>query len=165
MRPTSLLLTLVFAAALASCGGASESECLDVPALPAANATAVAEFVSCRGYIDWTAESAPQPTVAPHGEETRVYINASLEGSLRDASTEHLVGAASVKEIYSGGTLSGWAAMIKVEAGAGDTGWYWYEVLDIAPGSAPVAASVGASACIGCHQDGTDYFRTAYPLR
>ncbi len=165
MRQTSSICFMLAASIGFGCGSTPESECLDVPAMPAATEAALSEFVSCRGYIDWPAETMRNPTTAPHGDETRVYINSTLETSLAASNTEHPVNSTAVKEIFRSGELAGWAAMIKVAEGTGNSSWYWYEVLDTAPGTTPVAASIGAAACTGCHQNGTDFFRTIFPLR
>lgn len=165
MLSSAFIPLTVFALCLSACDNASEPECNDVPALPATNADALFEFSSCRGYIDWPAESASFPTAAPHGDATRVYINPAFEASLQAGNIEHPVGSMAVKEIFTNGELSGWAAMIKVEPGVLDNNWYWYEVLDTAPGTAPVAAATGVSVCVNCHRSGTDFLWTNYPLR
>lgn len=158
------LFALPIAVALAACGP-NASDCIDVPEVPAADADAAFEFVTCRRYIDSPAETERHGTSSPHGDETRVWINHTMEEALMANATEMPVGSVSTKEIYSNGAQQGWALMVKVAAGTSADTWYWYEVLGSEPGTEPVVAAVGASACTGCHSAGTDYFRTFFPLR
>ncbi len=156
----------LLSAALLSCGGGETADCSGMAIeTPNADADSIATFVRCNGYSAWAAESVVHDTMAPHGQQTRVFINSALDQSLNSGAMEHPVGATSVKEIYTNGALSGWAAMIKVQSGAAGDGWYWYEVLSVAEGASPVAASTGAGLCTGCHSAGQDFFRTVYPLQ
>jgi hypothetical protein len=96
----------------------------------------------------------------------RVFINDLLEQSLASGATDHPVGAASVKEIYraDGEELRGWAVMVKVDADFGPA-WYWYENYSTRSTDSPVADSVGAGICTGCHSQGRDFFLTPFPLQ
>ena len=92
----------------------------------------------------------------------RTFIDDCLDASLAAGEAEHPVGAASVKELYGeGDQVLGHAVMIKVEEGAGDQGWYWYESYN----GQVFGDGVGAGICTGCHSAGDDFFLSPYPLQ
>jgi len=70
------------------------------------------------------------------------------------------VGAASVKEIFQGGSITGYAVSRRVAAAQGGDGWYWFE------GTASHASgnATGVPCCAGCHEQATrDYVFTFVP--
>jgi hypothetical protein len=95
----------------------------------------------------------------------QVYLNEALDASLKAGNAEHPKGAAAVKELFTGGNLSGWAVGVKTaDSSQSGAGWYWYEVMSATDGSSPVAAANGPNFCSSCHGAGADYFFTTYPL-
>jgi hypothetical protein len=157
---------LVLAIALSGCGGESTpSDCSSVgPEVPSSGA-ALFTFLDCGGYTSFSKESAPHDTSGPHGGDVLVYVNSALEQSLAAGATEHPAGAAAIKELLdSDGSLDGWSAMVKAEAGAGGDTWYWYETFTTER-NAPAYEGRGISICANCHSMGTDHFRSTFPLR
>lgn len=115
-------------------------------------------------------ESGNHPSAGPHakyGRPVRVFLDATLDRSLREGREQHPVGASAVKEMYTpDGKLHGWAVMVKTEnQSAGGQGWFWYEVTSTENGSDPVAAGNGVPLCFGCHAGGDDFVLTSYPLK
>ena len=82
---------------------------------------------------------------------------------MKAKSTDHPIGAASVKEMYKDGKPFGWAVMVKEEKGKGGSGWYWYEVTSTTDSSKIYAEGRGARACATCHAQGTDYVISGLP--
>lgn len=129
------------------------------------SAAAMNAFLQKKEYSTWAKESAPHKSTGPHGGMVLTYLNPKLDASLKAAAAEHPVGSASVKEFYTGGNLSGWAAYVKTQAASdGGKGWYWYEVFDTAPGATSIEGQ-GAGTCTGCHSAGKDYVQIPYPLQ
>lgn len=140
-------------------GGAAASS--DVPAEP----TALNAWLQTGAYKAWPHESAPHPSAGPHGGSVQTYINEALDASLAAGSAEHPKGAAAVKELFTSGTVSGWAVLVKTQdASEQGNGFYWYEVFDTAPGASPIDGQ-GLGTCTGCHSSGSDYVRAPYPLQ
>jgi len=137
----------------------SDSETAGPAGVPT-NSAELLPWLEANSYSSWTAESDVHASTGPHGE-VRTYINANLETSLMGGG-DHSEGAASVKELYSGGTLIGWAVMVKIQADSdGGNGWYWYEKLN----DDVIADGNGDGTCTGCHSSGSaDFFKTVYPL-
>jgi hypothetical protein len=159
--------TLLLAILLAACGGESTpSDCSAVtPSSVPSDKSGLFAFLDCGGYESFAKESAPHDSTGPHGGMVQVYINGALMQSLMQGATEHPVGAAAIKELLSsGGSLEGWAAMVKVEAGTDPSSWYWYENFSTEKNT-PAAEGRGISLCNGCHSMGPDRFRTPFPLQ
>jgi hypothetical protein len=129
--------------------------------LPPTQGAALETWLAEGRYTAWAAESGVHPSAGPHGGGVRTFVNASLFASLDAGASEHDVGAAVVKELFSGDAIDGWAVMVKVEAGNGGDGWYWYEII----GNSVVADGTGVGLCTGCHGGGTDFVLTPYPLQ
>jgi hypothetical protein len=102
----------------------------------------------------------------PHGFQ-RTFMNTLLAESLEEGATQHPAGAAAIKALYGQDktTLKGWAVQVKVQddSDAG-RGWYWYEILDLRDGAAPVADGNDEPLCINCHVAGADFIRSPFPL-
>ncbi len=131
--------------------------------LPPTNSAELVPWLEAGEYLDWDAESAPHPSAGPHGT-VRTFFNDVLTASFEAGASEHPQDAATVKELYdAGGSLDGWAVMVKVQAdSAGGDGWYWYEVI----GASVFADGTGVALCTGCHSGGgTDYVLSPYPLQ
>lgn len=115
-------------------------------------------------------ETESHPSRGPHskfGLPVRVFLDPTLDASLRDGQDVHPVGATAIKEMYDDeGTLEGWAVMVKHGADSdGGAGWFWYETTDTEDWTNTVAAGSGVPLCFGCHAGGTDFVLTGYPLK
>ncbi len=101
-------------------------------------------------YKTWHCEAMPHPA-GKHGAHgtNRICSNDVLAAASDRA--EYPVGSASVKELYSGASISGYAVSERIKAGAGGDSWYWNEY---------GFGSVGNPSCTGCHSlagSGGDY--------
>lgn len=122
-------------------------------------------WLQARNYETFAAESSIHPSTGPHGA-VRTFVNAPLASSMAAGNASHPIGAAAIKELHSGGSLTGWAVEVKVSEAAGDgTDWYWYEVFSTTDGSDPFVDGTGVSLCANCHSGGTDYVLTPWPLQ
>ncbi|MDC0719679.1 hypothetical protein [Nannocystis bainbridge] len=130
---------------------------------PTDSAEALEAWLAGGAYRSWPSESQIHASSGPHGGNVRTFVNPALADSLA-ADTEHLAGAASVKELYGSGTdaIVGYAVMVKLapDSAEGD-GWYWYERLD----ATVYADDTGVKLCTGCHAGGSDYVLTPWPLQ
>lgn len=117
---------------------------------PAGKAADLEQWIMTGVYKNWACEAAKHPNRAPspHGEN-RICSNPLLSAS---ASGAYPVGAASVKELYAGNAISGYALGVKIKAGEGQDTWYWYERI----GGAVVADGIGNPTCEGCHSHAAD---------
>ena len=120
-------------------------------------------FLQRGDYRSYLGEPAVHASAGPHGGGVRTYFHPKLEASLRAEESTHPVGAATVKELYTGGELSGWAVMVKTGSGNSGADWYFYEVFSVTDGSRPVADGNGLSGCAGCHSSGQDHILTDLP--
>ncbi len=129
------------------------------------------EYLTSGGYKRFPArESRNHPTTGPHtkwGWPVRVFVNQTLDASMKAGNDAHPVGSGSVKEMYNAdGNLQGWAVMLKTQAESDrGKGWFWYEVTSTTDGSSPVGIGNGLPLCFGCHASGKDYVLTGYPLK
>lgn len=144
-------------------GGTTTGGLEELP--PTDSADALELWLAAGSYKTWAAESKVHASTGPHGGNVRTYVNAPLVQSLSDVSPEHPQGAATVKELYSGGmdTIVGYAVMVKVApvSGAAGEGWYWYERLD----QNVYADGTGVGLCSDCHGAGVDNILTPFPLQ
>ncbi len=129
---------------------------------PATGASEMEAWLGAKHYAAWHCEPAAHDarSPSPHGRN-RICTNDLLSAH---AQGEYPVGAAAVKEIDSGGSISGHAVYLHVKAGTtGDT-WYWYEKLGgrvVADGTGD--SGVAKSVCVGCHQAaGTDAMHSGH---
>lgn len=117
----------------------------DTGEIPPQGRAAVAEWLADGHYLAWACEDQPHPARPPGAHGTnRICSNAAL--SALTAGT-YPVGAASVKELYSNGEITGFAVGRKITAGTDAASWYWYEAF----GTSVVADGAGVSLCAGCH--------------
>ena len=119
-------------------------------------------FLQSGGYQDMLAEPSVHPSAGPHGD-VRVYFEDSLAVSLDAQAAVHPRGAAAIKELYNGSTLSGWAVVVKTGSGSDASDWYFYEIFSTTDGSSPVADGNGLPGCASCHSTGVDFIRSAAP--
>ncbi|WAS98581.1 hypothetical protein [Nannocystis punicea] len=137
----------------------------DADALPPVDsAEALEAWLAGGAYRSWPAESTVHASAGPHGGNVRTFVNPALADSLAAANVMHPQDAATVKELYGGGTdeIVGYAVMVKLapDSASGD-GWYWYERLDVTV----YADDTGVKLCTGCHGSGSDYVLTPWPLQ
>ena len=130
-------------------------------AVPADPAT-LFSFLQSGSYQAMVAEPSVHPSAGPHGT-VRVYFDDSLATSLDSQAAAHPRGAAAIKELYSGSTLSGWAVMVKTGSGTEASDWYFYEVFSTTEGSSPAADGNGLPGCASCHSAGVDFIRSSAP--
>ena len=129
--------------------------------LPPTSGDALLVWLQDSSYTAWPAESGVHLSAGPHGAGVRTFVNESLLASLEAGNATHPVDAAVVKELYDGDTITGWAVMVKVVAGAGGDSWYWYESV----GNAVYADGVGVGLCTDCHTVGVDQIQSPFPLQ
>ncbi|MBA3398103.1 MAG: hypothetical protein H0T89_36090 [Deltaproteobacteria bacterium] len=148
---------LAVALFLASCGSDTGSQdpgdgvdamvATGDPELPPTGHPALKAWLADGHYLAWACEDAPHPARPPGAHGTnRICSNAALTAS---ATGTYPVGAASVKELYRGTEISGYAVGLKVSTGTDANSWYWYEAF----GDSVVADRIGQSLCAGCHED------------
>jgi len=140
------ILSLVAAALSWACGnGSSSASDSGDPQTPPTGRANVEAWLAKRFYQMWTCEPQAHPArpFGAHGQN-RVCSNDLLSSA---GPGEFPVGAASVKEIYGGSQISGYAVSLHNAPGIAGNTWYWYERV----GSGTTAGE-GASVCVGCHQ-------------
>ena len=162
-------------ARLEQAGEAAQQPTAETPAKnPSGIATEKNElfkYLQGKAYKKFPAkESGKHPSVGPHtkfGLPVQVYLNETLDASLKAASASHPAGSAAIKEMFDkDNKLEGWAVMLKTaDESDGGKGWFWYEVTSTTDGSKPVRIGNGVTLCYGCHASGKDYVLTAYPLK
>jgi hypothetical protein len=128
--------------------------------VPPTGARAILPWLEARSYAGWNAESAVHPSAGPHGS-VRTFVNDTLFDSMAASATVHPAQSASVKELYSGETMIGWAVSLRLDDGPGAQAWYWYELLN----GSVVADGTQVAGCADCHSGGDDYVLTAFPLQ
>ena len=120
-------------------------------------------WVEDRGYIDAfqpimaipeqpTFQFANHIGVSDEGRHIEIWLTRLTPGAsyivqLRlqagtGGSGEFPVGAASVKELYSGTNVVGYAVSLRIKTGPSGDSWYWYE---------NGFGGVGITSCTGCH--------------
>ncbi|MDX2018807.1 MAG: hypothetical protein SF187_01095 [Deltaproteobacteria bacterium] len=114
--------------------------------LPPTNRKALEAWIEKGFYKAWKCESSVMKA-RPNGAHGRNRVCSNALASA-NAGGPYAVGAASIKEIYSGDKISVYAASVKVKEGTAANTWYWYE------GS---IEGIGISACAGCHAQSAQY--------
>jgi hypothetical protein len=126
----------------------------------------IAPWLATGAYKKWSCEPAPHSASgASAHSRNRVCSNTAI-ATHDPASGAWPVGAASVKELYDGDRITGYAVARKVTAGADAGAWYWYERI----GSTLYADGLGTenapkTLCGDCHSRGTDFVYTAVSAR
>lgn len=151
------------ALALAGCindGAASFGDDLTDPQLPARGNADLPQWLAAGYYRAWHCEPQLHPgrSPSPHGT-SRICNNDALHVAASGAGA-FPVGAASVKEIFTGDRVSGYTVSRKLAAGDGGDRWYWYE----GNPDKVYANSQGASNCTSCHRQAPrDFVFTVVP--
>ena len=119
---------------------------------PPAEGTALDAWLLTGAYKSWACESGPM-SPRPNGAHGRNRV-CSNDLAHMNSGGEYAVGAASVKEVFDGGTqIIGYAVSRHTKAGQTADTWYWYEK----SGGRALADGVGPALCNGCHSAaGTD---------
>lgn len=109
----------------------------------------ITAYLQGRDYLGWEKEAAVHDSTGPHGR-VRSYFNATYLQARRSSTYPMAVGAMSVKELYSGANVSGYAVGIKTQAGTAATSWTWFESFGL-----PNVAYFGPgdATCEGCHKN------------
>ncbi len=155
------------AAGIATGGSSAAGSRVDVAAFEAPDeAQALVTFLEAKQYADWAKEAESHPSEGPHGDGVRVYYSPKAAEALKSGAATFPAGAASVKELTSGGTLYGYSVWVKVQdATDAGNGFFWYELTHHAGGSDIVSGNArGSSACVGCHSAGRDYSLSTRPF-
>lgn len=146
---------------LGACGAdvsdeTSAGDDLSDPQLPARGTDDVVAWLDAGYYRSWHCEAERHPGRAPspHGG-ARICDNDALHDAIAGGGP-FPAGAASVKELFDGDALVGFAVARKLSDGTGGDRWYWYE----AKGEKVYANSAGAGNCTGCHDAARDYIFT-----
>ena len=100
-------------------------------------------------YKKWACEAAAHPPRSPSGHSSNRICSNNL---LSNAKGTYPVGSASVKELFSGSEINGYAIFLKTRESSGGETWYWYERI----GSSLIADGQGDSGkaksiCVSCH--------------
>lgn len=127
----------------------------DAPGLVPTEANALKQFLTERRYMGFKAEPAVHASAGPHGS-VRTFVNDVLEASWAAGNTVHPLGTASVKELYAGDNLTGWAVLVKTASDQAAKNYFWYEIIN----ENIIANAQGAPLCANCHASGQDYVLT-----
>lgn len=141
-------------------GGAASA--LDAPD----EAQALVAFLEAKQYGEWAKEAEYHLSAGPHGESVRTYYSPKAASALNSDAPTFPAGAASVKELMSGGSIYGYSVWVKVEdATDGGNGFFWYELIHHGGGNDTVYGNArGSSDCVGCHSAGKDYSLSTLPF-
>lgn len=109
----------------------------------------ITAYLQSAEYLGWEKEAAVHDSTGAHGR-VRSYFNATYLQARRSSTYPMAVGATSVKELYSGGNVTGYAVGIKTQAGSAASSWTWYESYGL-----PSVAYFGPGnpTCEGCHKN------------
>jgi len=149
--------------AAAGGGAGAASSGLDAPD----NASALQAFLDAKQYSGWAKEAAFHASSGPHGDAVRVYYSPKAVAALKGGADTLPAGAATVKELTSGGSLYGWAVWVKVQdATDNGKGFYWYEIIHQGGGNNSIYGNaLGSDDCVGCHVAGKDYNLSTLPFQ
>ena len=141
----SRFLVVVLAVAFGCDGAESYGDELSDPQLPPRGSVDLAAWLDEGHYLAWRCETAQHPARPGSGHGPNRICSNEL---LATASTDVFpVGAAAVKEVWSGTSIRLFAVARKVEPTGGGDAWYWYE----GKGDDIVANGEGDSTCTSCH--------------
>lgn len=128
---------------------------------PPTDAATLLPWLEAGNYTRWDAEAERHPSLGPHFDGVRTFVNAALLESLEAGGDDHPVGSSIVKELFGPGPeVGGWAVMVKVAPGSSVGNWYWYESFE----GTTYADDTGVNGCGNCHGMGVDFIRTTLPL-
>lgn len=155
-------ITVLFVSLLvAACGASDSGGNASATAVPVGNdgttgdfstAASTGAFLFAGSYTMWRVEPAIHDSAGPHGGGVRSYYNDKYADAWNADSFPMPVGSMSVKELYDGMEIDGWAAAIKTSEGSGKDTWTWYEVLNA--NKDPMDYDffgVAHPTCEGCH--------------
>jgi len=147
MRFHRTLSSLVVLSLVAASGCGDDDKRIE-PDVPPTDPQAMQVWLDAGYYKDWSCEDKPTkktdgaPSIHVHGD-TRVCTNPRLARA--NATGEFPSGVASVKEEYSGSTISALVVSVKVASKSDNgAGWYWY--------GGPTRAGFGLTGCADCHR-------------
>lgn len=143
-------------------GTAGSLPALDAPA----EAGALLAFLTAKQYAGWAKEGAYHASTGPHGDAVKVFYSPKAAAAVKAGAATLPMGAATVKELTSGGSLYGFAVWVKVQdATDGGKGYFWYEIIRNGPGKDTIYGNaLGSDDCVGCHQAGKDYNLSILPF-
>jgi hypothetical protein len=123
-------------------------------------------FLDAKTYAGWAKEAEFHASTGPHGDAVRTYYSPKAALALKSGATTFPAGAATVKELTSGGSLYGHAVWVKVQdATDAGNGFFWYEVINQGGGKKSVYGNaLGSGDCVGCHSAGKDYDLSTLPF-
>lgn len=128
---------------------------------PPTDAATLLPWLQAGNYARWDAEPERHPSLGPHFDGVRTFVNTTLLASLEAGGEDHPLGSSVVKELYGPGPeVGGWAVLVKVAPGSSVDNWYWYESFE----GTEYAADTGINGCGNCHGRGVDFIRTTLPL-
>jgi hypothetical protein len=144
---------------------------------PTSGEADLAPWLATGAYKKWSCEPAPHRASGASGHSKNRICSNGIIANHDPASGAWPVGAASVKELYDGDRIVGYAVARKVTAGVARDGgptstgtdaaaWYWYERDD----GTLYADGLGTenapkTLCGDCHSRGTDFVYTAVSAR
>jgi hypothetical protein len=111
---------------------------------------------------NFLAEAKIHPSTI-HGNAVRVYHNPILAADLHAKRKVFRKGAATIKELYTNGKVTGYAVSIKTQQHKQSlaTDWLFYETFNKSGQNAIFGR--GIDECASCHQQGgTDYLRSNF---
>ena len=129
----------------------------------AVDPVALSHWLLARQYREWdsTATIAPSPQGG-----SRVFVSASLAGSLAVGADTHPLEVIAVRELYEDDLFTPRAINVTVKLG-GEEGaqWLWYELTELTPGASPSVFERAAPGCLACHAGAVDRVMSDWPLR
>jgi len=134
-------------------------EPVETPAPPTIPAEKVALFTWLQegNYSEWAHDAVVHDSPSPH-KRVKIFLNDILSASMAAGNTAHPIGAASVKETYTGDEYIGWVVEIKTQDDSdGGKGWYWFKADKTDTPENITVAENGFAGCTGCHSNGNDY--------
>ena len=117
-------------------------------------------FALSGAHRQWVHEAAPHASTGPHSGQVQSFFNPVLAESLKSGQATHPIGSIVVKELSSGGRITGYAVDVKRTDGQ----WVFFEGFD--PAYNQYYFTGTANLCGNCHQAGVDFVltpRTAVP--
>lgn len=120
-------------------------------------AVALLADVVAADYASWETMpgfDTPQPSMAAHGQEVQIFVNADLAAGLTDGAPWP-IGSLAVKDAYAEGALLQ-RALIRFDEG----GWFFAQ-FDAADRIVTTGWGARASMCTTCHNRDVGYFRSA----
>jgi hypothetical protein len=137
----------VFLVACSDPGAASFGDDLDDPQVPPRGYVDIETWIEAGHYQTWNCEPDRHPPIAGSGHSAnRICSNDALVAAA-NGDGAFPVGAASVKEVFSGDEIVNYAVYRKMTETTGGASWYWFEGI----GDDVVANDIDDDTCTGCH--------------